>query len=95
MSEVENVKMTEMPVDNTTAQATQTPTAPQEQQVKLVDVPVTNENTALNVMVQFLNLAQRRGVFAIDESAKIYECFKVFTRNDAAATTSAATANSM
>ena len=88
MSEVENVKMTEMPVDNTTAQA-------QEQQVKLVDVPITNENTALNVMVQFLNLAQRRGVFAIDESAKIYECFKVFTRNDAAATTSATTANSM
>ena len=89
MSEAENVKMTEMPVENTA------PAQAQEQQVKLVDVPVTNENTALNVMVQYLNLAQRRGVFAIDESAKIYECFKVFTRNDAAATTSATTANSM
>ena len=91
MSEAENVKMTEMPVNPTA------PPAPeqQQQQVKLVDVPVTNENTALNVMVQFLNVAQRRGVFAIDESAKIYECFKMFTKNDAAATTSVETANSM
>ena len=85
MSEAENVKMTETQVDNTT----------REQQVKLVDVPITNENTALNVMVQFLNLAQRRGVFGIDEAAKIYECFKVFTKGDAAATTSNETAMSM
>ena len=87
MSETENVKMTEMPVENTTA--------PAQEQVKLVDVPVSNENTALNVMVQFLNVAQRRGVFAIDESAKIYECFKIFTKNDGTASTSNETASSM
>ncbi len=46
-------------------------------------------------MVQFLNLAQRRGAYSIDEAAKIYECFKVFTKNDAAATSSANTASSM
>tara|TARA_X000000950_G_scaffold27400_2_gene29491 strand:+ start:4860 stop:5132 length:273 start_codon:yes stop_codon:yes gene_type:complete len=90
MSEAENVKMTEAPVDNSTSQE-----QPQQQQVKLVDVPVNNENTALNVMVQFLNLAQRRGAYSIDEAAKIYECFKVFTKNDAAATSSANTASSM
>jgi len=90
MSEAENVKMTESPVDSSTSQE-----QPQQQQVKLVDVPVNNENTALNVMVQFLNLAQRRGAYSIDEAAKIYECFKVFTKNDAAATSSANTASSM
>ena len=90
MSEAENVKMTESPVDSSTSQE-----QPQQQHVKLVDVPVNNENTALNVMVQFLNLAQRRGAYSIDEAAKIYECFKVFTKNDAAATSSANTASSM
>jgi hypothetical protein len=90
MSEAENVKMTEAPVESSNSQE-----QPQQQQVKLVDVPVNNENTALNVMVQFLNLAQRRGAYSIDEAAKIYECFKVFTKNDAAASSSANTAGSM
>jgi hypothetical protein len=48
--------------------------------VKLVDVPITDENVALNVMVSFLNLAHRRGVFAMDESAKIFECVKRFQK---------------
>lgn len=49
-------------------------------QVKLVDVPVTDEITALNIMVSFLNLAQRRGAFTIDEAAKIFECVKKFQK---------------
>jgi len=48
--------------------------------VKLVDVSITDENVALNVMVSFLNLAHRRGVFAMDESAKIFECVKRFQK---------------
>ena len=47
-------------------------------QTKLADAPINSDNDALNMMVQFLNLAQRRGAFAIDESSKIYECFKIF-----------------
>ena len=47
---------------------------------KLVDVVVKDENTALNVMVHFLGLAQKRGVFSFDESAKIWECIKVFQK---------------
>jgi hypothetical protein len=49
-------------------------------EVKLVDIAVTDENIALNVLVSFLNLAQRRGVFSIDESSKIWECVKVFQK---------------
>lgn len=50
-------------------------------EVRLVDVPVTDEIVALNLIVSFLNTAQRRGVFSIDESAKIWECVKKFQKN--------------
>lgn len=50
------------------------------QEVKLVDIAVTDENVALNVLVSFLNLAQRRGAFSIDESSKIWECVKMFQK---------------
>ena len=46
--------------------------------VLLTSVEVIDENTALNLIVSFLNVAQKRGAFTIDESAKIWECIKVF-----------------
>ena len=51
-----------------------------QKEIKLVDVQIKDENTALNVMVSFLSLAQKRGVFTFDESAKIWECIKMFQR---------------
>ena len=48
--------------------------------VKLVDIEVKDENVALNLMVSFLSLAQKRGAFTIDESAKIWECVKKFQK---------------
>ena len=57
---------------------------PVKQQVRLAEVEIDNEITALNMMVQFLGLAQKRGVFTIDESAKIWECVKKFQRPDVA-----------
>jgi hypothetical protein len=56
--------------------------ANEQQKVRLVDVEIVDEGMALNVMVSFLNLAQKRGVFSMDESAKIWECVKKFQRND-------------
>ena len=50
--------------------------------IKLVDIPITDENTALNLMVSFLSLAQQRGAFTFDESAKIWECIKKFQLNN-------------
>jgi hypothetical protein len=49
-------------------------------EMKLVDIPITDENISLNVIVSFLNLAQKRGAFGIDESAKIWECINVFNK---------------
>lgn len=46
--------------------------------VRLVDVQVSDQNVALNLMVSFLSMAQKRGVFGIDEAAKIWECIKMF-----------------
>jgi len=45
---------------------------------ELINIPITNENVALNVMVSFLNVAQKRGAFSFDESAKIWECIQKF-----------------
>ena len=67
-----------MEVDNTADKPADKPVNKQE--IRLVDVNITSENTALNVMVNFLTLAHKRGVFSIDESAKIYECIKMFQK---------------
>ena len=48
------------------------------QDTKLVNIEVKDENTALNLMVAFLNVAHKRGTFTIDETAKIWECIKKF-----------------
>ena len=52
----------------------------QQNDVKLVDVSITDETIALNLRVSFLNLAQKRGAFGLDESAKIWECIKMFQK---------------
>lgn len=55
-------------------------TTPAQNEVKLVNIPITDENTALNVMVSFLSLAHKRGAFGIDEAAKIWECIQMFQK---------------
>jgi hypothetical protein len=58
---------------------TQIPTANGDiKQTRLVDIEVKNQNDALQLIVTFLNLAQKRGSFTLDESAKLWECVKHF-----------------
>ena len=81
MSEpVAETKPAENVVVNTTQNMEAETAPPAQQQVNLLDVEVNDENTALNVMVTFLNAAQRRGAFSMPESAKIWECIKIFQR---------------
>ena len=54
-----------------------TPTG-EKKQVRLVDVPLNTQQDALQLLVTFLNLAQKRGTFTLDESAKLWECIKMF-----------------
>jgi hypothetical protein len=73
---MENEKI-ETTTDSASKPAAQTAA---EAQAKLMSIQITDENVALNVMVSFLNIAQRRGVFSIDESSKIWECIQKFQR---------------
>jgi len=45
----------------------------------LVDLPLDTPNAALNVIISFLTIAQKRGAFTLQESAKLWECIKFFT----------------
>jgi len=57
-----------------------TSTEQPQQQVKLSEIKVENEQIALNLMVAFLNAAQSRGIYSIEESAKLWECVKFFSK---------------
>ena len=54
---------------------------PAQPQVNLSEIKVDSENTALNLLVSFVALAQRRGAFNLEEAAKIFECVNMFRRN--------------
>lgn len=45
---------------------------------KVSEIVIVTQTDALNVLVGFVNLAQQRGVFSIEESAKIWECVSKF-----------------
>ena len=68
---------TSVNVTNEEAPAPKPPTMT-DQVRALLATEINNQNIALSVLVGFVGIAQRRGVFAIDESAKIYECIKSF-----------------
>ena len=69
---VEEVQNTQVQAPNQVGQ--------QQKQVKLSDLTINSENDALNYMVGFLELAQRRGVYTLEEAAKINECVAKFRR---------------
>lgn len=76
-------------VDNSASQTAADPGSQStERQTRLVDIPISSENVALNVLIGFLSVAQKRGTFLFDESAKINECIKVFTKPAATGGTS-------
>ena len=63
-----------------TSQQTSQQASQAEPSINLTDVEVKDENIALNLFVSFLNLAQRRGAYNMQESAKIWECIAKFQR---------------
>ena len=71
-----NVKTTS---ESATA-STSVPGPAKEKEIRLTEIPVVDEITALNLMVSFLGLAQKRGAYTIDEASKIWECIKKFQR---------------
>ena len=73
--------MTDTPEVASAPEAAPAPTAVNNDtslQQKLVDVNVNTQNAALNVIIGFITLGQQRGVYSIQESAKIWECIRMF-----------------
>jgi len=44
----------------------------------LMNSPIVDKSSALDLIFGFLQLAQRRGAFSFPESSKIYECIQQF-----------------
>lgn len=69
----------EPPIDTHVETPLETPAVTEEPKtITLTEVELTNSNIAFNVIVSFLTVAQKRGTFSINESAKIWECLKFF-----------------
>jgi hypothetical protein len=64
----------------TVEKSQQAPAQAQAPAPPLTSINIADENAALNVMVSFLHLAQKRGAFNIQESAKVWECVKLFMK---------------
>ena len=47
----------------------------------LLDVKVNNMQDALYVVIGFLNILQKKGMFSFEESSKIASCIKIFKNN--------------
>ena len=84
---MESVEQSLNSVENTvnpppvpTEQPSEQPTQQQTKEVNLTDVNITNENVALNVLVGFVNVAQKRGAFNMQESSKIWEAIQQFMK---------------
>tara|TARA_B100001175_G_C19492126_1_gene633217 strand:- start:1844 stop:2068 length:225 start_codon:yes stop_codon:yes gene_type:complete len=68
------------PTNTSQQPESQQPESQQNVEQSLLDIPIQNEHAALNALVGFVNLAQRRGCFNIPESAKIWECIQKFQK---------------
>jgi hypothetical protein len=47
---------------------------------ELLNVPITDENVALNLLVAFVNIAHSRNAFNLAESSKIWNCIQKFVQ---------------
>lgn len=70
-------------LENTFTTTTAPPPSPQSQDsnVKLSELEIKDENVALNVLISFVGLAQKRGVYNLEEAAKLWECVQMFIKN--------------
>jgi len=69
---MDNITMETVPQEPIVAQETTTT------QPSIMTVDIKDENVALNIMVSFLNIAQKRGAFNLEESARIWQCVQKF-----------------
>ena len=71
--------MSEVPTNPAPAPA-QAPVQEVPLEVQLVNTPVTDENVALNILVAYCGLANKRGAFNLQESAQVWEAVQRFSQ---------------
>jgi len=52
-----------------------------EDNTQLLDIKVNNIQDALHVVIGFMNILQKRGVFSLEESSKVLSCINIFKNN--------------
>ncbi len=82
MSENQSTTNVSVPTENQTSQINNSSddTSQNTNQVNILDVDITDENVALNLLVNFVNIAQKRGVYSLPEASKIWECIRKFQK---------------
>ena len=49
---------------------------------KIIDMPLNDQNDALQILIQFIFSAYSKGAFTLEESHKIWLCIKKFMKNE-------------
>lgn len=65
---------------NTESETTPNVDETAQQQVNILEVDVTDENVALNLLVNFVSIGQKRGIYSLPEASKIWECVRKFQK---------------
>ena len=69
-------------MENITTEVVEKEDQPEQKlQTAIKDISIDNENVALNVLVGMINIAQKRGAFNLEESAKAWECIQMFMKS--------------
>jgi len=77
---MENITISEVPENEVPPPLPEPSPVESVKETPITSIEVVDENTALNLIITFLSIAQKRGAFTIDESAKIWECIKKFVK---------------
>jgi len=82
METIENINVeitqTPPPPSSSPTPPPQTTPTPQTQIPDLLNIEVKDQITALNVLINYITIAQKRGIFSIQESAHIWSCIQLF-----------------
>jgi len=80
-TETETVPTETVPAETVPTETVPAETVPEQPtQPSIMTVEIKDENVALNILVSFLNIAQKRGAFNLEESARIWECVQKFVQ---------------
>jgi hypothetical protein len=76
-----NVEITQTPPPPPSPSSSPPPQTTPTQQTQIPDllnIEVKDQITALNVLINYITIAQKRGIFSIQESAHIWSCIQLF-----------------